>query len=230
MKDTIRQVLDDMKYSQINIGSSAARETISTLITAALKTKGHYRPYPKTEIEQREARETWVCSICDENTYEVEWDYIGSGTNHLGCELKETYKYDGDGKPLDTNLSNLYDYDQNGMTGHDHGKVWPGLDKIISDDSDLQKQIYTEMTADGLPPGGDTQAVIDSHRLAEEIVNAQEGSWIFESPDGGKTIFRRPFSDYSPENKEEIDWETKEPTGRVFSDYNNGHWEKGNEG
>ena len=46
--------------------------------------------------------------------------------------------------------------------------------------------------------------------LAEEIVEAQEGTWIYESPDSGKTVFRRPFSDYDPKNKEEIDWETKD--------------------
>ena len=101
--------------------------------------------------------------------------------------------------------------------------TFPGIDAI-------QKQAYNEMTADGLPEGGDAQAVKESHKLAEEIVNAKKGDWIYESPDGGKTVFRRPFSDYNPENKEEIDWETKEPTGRKFSEYNNGHWEKGNEG
>ena len=75
------------------------------------------------------------------------------------------------------------------------------------------------MTSDGLPEGGDAQAVLESHKLAEEIVEAQEGSWIYESPDGGKTVFRRPFSDYDPKNKEEIDWKTKEPTGRKFTEY-----------
>jgi hypothetical protein len=29
-----------------------------------------------------------VCDVCDENTYDVDSDYIGSGTNHLQCELK----------------------------------------------------------------------------------------------------------------------------------------------
>ena len=76
---------------------------------------------------------------------------------------------------------------------------------------------------------GDAQAVLESQRLAEEIVNAQKDEWIYESPDGGKTVFRRPAGDYDSKNKVEIDWETKEPTGRVFSDYNNGHW-KGDEG
>ena len=94
----------------------------------------------------------------------------------------------------------------------------------------LQKQAYMEMTSDGLPEGGDAQAVLESHKLADEIVDRQEGKWIYESPDGGKTVFRRPFSDYDPKNKEEIDWETKEPTGRKFTEYNNGNWRSKDEG
>jgi len=38
----------------------------------------------KTEIEN-----SWVCNICGKSTFEVEYDYIGSGTNHLECELKQ---------------------------------------------------------------------------------------------------------------------------------------------
>ena len=94
----------------------------------------------------------------------------------------------------------------------------------------IQKQVYLEMTSDGLPEGGDAQAVKESHKLAEQIVEAQEGTWIYESPDGGKTVFRRPFSDYDPKNKEEIDWKTKQPTGRKFTEYNNGNWRSEDEG
>ena len=32
--------------------------------------------------------ENWVCYYCGEDTYDVDWQYIGSGTNHLDCELK----------------------------------------------------------------------------------------------------------------------------------------------
>ena len=73
------------------------------------------------------------------------------------------------------------------------------------------------------------QAVLESHKLADEIVD-NKGKWIYESPDGGETVFRRPFSDYDPKNKEEIDWETKEPTGRKFTEYNNGNWRSKDEG
>ena len=30
----------------------------------------------------------WVCSVCGNETSKVEYDYIGSGTNHLQCELE----------------------------------------------------------------------------------------------------------------------------------------------
>ena len=38
----------------------------------------------KTEIEN-----SWICNICGDSTFEVDYDYIGSGTNHLQCELKQ---------------------------------------------------------------------------------------------------------------------------------------------
>ena len=289
MKQIIKDVLNDMSDSQINLASDAARETVSSLISAALKTKGCYTEYDDSEIEEQEARATWVCSICGENTADVDYDYLGSGTNHLGCELEvesnntaginpniaedidETDKdkkvnwFDDDditeglkrAKELsqealeegirreknwlqkkhenkvfggDTGTDADFGHDMGGnyestdtMTGHDHGKVWTGTDAI-------QKQIYNEMTSDGLPEGGDAQAVLESHKLADEIVDNQKGKWIYESPDGGKTVFRRPFSDYDPKNKEEIDWETKEPTGRKFTEYNNGNWRSKDEG
>ncbi len=49
MKQTIRQVLDDMKDSQINLGSFAARETMAKLITTALKSKGNYTEFQTGE-------------------------------------------------------------------------------------------------------------------------------------------------------------------------------------
>ena len=88
MKQIIMDVLDDMSDSQINLASETARETVSSLISAALKTKGSYIEFTDYELDEQNARATWVCDICGENTFEVDSDYIGSGTNHLGCELE----------------------------------------------------------------------------------------------------------------------------------------------
>jgi len=94
MKKLIKEVLDDLKYSQINLESKSAREMIANLISAALKTKGSYKEYTDYELDEQKARAAWVCSICGENTFEVDYDYIGSGYNHLGCELKSQKEID----------------------------------------------------------------------------------------------------------------------------------------
>jgi len=40
------------------------------------------------EEQKKKYLEFWTCDICNENTHEVDYDYLGNGTNHLGCELK----------------------------------------------------------------------------------------------------------------------------------------------
>ena len=231
MKQIIKDVLEDMSNSQVNLASDAARETVSSLISAALKTKGTYTEYDDSEIEEQEARETWVCEICGKNTFEVDYDYLGSGTNHLGCELEVESNNTAGINPNIAEDIDETDKDKK-VNWFDDDDIPEGLKraKELSQQAldegarSLQKQIYNEMTSDGLPEGGDAQAVLESHKLADEIVDNQKGKWIYESPDGGKTVFRRPFSDYDPKNKEEIDWKTKEPTGRKFTEYNNGNW------
>ena len=46
--------------------------------------------------------------------------------------------------------------------------------------------------------------------------------FIYESPDGGKTVFQRPISDYDPKNKVEV--VDGKPTGRTFDKYNTDEW------
>ena len=89
MKQIIKDVLDDMSNSQVNLGSSAARKMVSTLISTALESKGCYTEYGDDEIEEQKAKDSWVCEICGKSSWETDWDYIGTGTNHLGCELKD---------------------------------------------------------------------------------------------------------------------------------------------
>ncbi len=217
MKQIIKDVLEDMSNGQVNLASSAARELVATTISAALKTKGSYIVFTDSEIDAQKARETWVCSICGKNTADVDYDYLGSGTNHLGCELAEGFQEITKDRREKNRLQKKH---EDKVFGHDQGGSYEyPYNSFVRSKEDIQKQAYLEMTSDGLPEGGDAQAVLESHKLAEEIVEAQEGTWIYESPDGGKTVFRRPFSDYDPKNKEEIDFKTKEPTGRKFTDY-----------
>ena len=43
----------------------------------------------KNEELSQEYLDQWTCDICGEHTHEVEYDYLGSNRNHLGCELRE---------------------------------------------------------------------------------------------------------------------------------------------
>ena len=163
MEKLIDEVLK--QYRETNLHSEAGRQTMVRAIMKEIRNsnRGYYLNMNKIdgrvpEVTDKEEEAKWVCEHCGESTFEVEYDYIGSNYNHLGCDLKEEnndYVYSGDMK-------------------------------------DAQRQAYNEMTADGLPPGGDAQAVLESHKLAEQIAEGSvELGYIFESPDGGETIYRR---------------------------------------
>ena len=40
------------------------------------------------------SQEEWICEYCNDSTYYVDLDYIGSNTNHLGCELEHEMSVD----------------------------------------------------------------------------------------------------------------------------------------
>ena len=43
---------------------------------------------PDEEKLSKEYLDYWTCDLCGDNTHEVDYDYLGNGTNHLECELK----------------------------------------------------------------------------------------------------------------------------------------------
>tara|TARA_B100001996_G_scaffold374133_1_gene352379 strand:+ start:9 stop:545 length:537 start_codon:yes stop_codon:yes gene_type:complete len=171
MKDVIKKVLDKFSEQQTNLSSESAKERIAEEIEKALERSDNYL------YENKE--NSWKCEICKGSTYNLDADYIGTGTNHLSCEVR----LENDRQIMKKERKNR----------------WPGLDAI-------QKQVYNEMTADGLPSGGDTQAVLESHKLAEEIVGKNNLGYIFESPDGGETIYRRKVGESKKELISKEDW------------------------
>ena len=46
-----------------------------------------YKPTEESKYS-KEYLEYWTCDLCGKNTHEVDYDYLGNGTNHLGCELQ----------------------------------------------------------------------------------------------------------------------------------------------
>ena len=245
-------VLKDMSNDQINLASETARETIANLIIAAIRSRegnGWFLNLNPTKKQEEEERAKWVCSFCGKNTYDVDFDYIGSEYNHLGCELEVEMREKnwlqekhedkvfnqaafGDSKDLteakiEKRGGDRRKGDRRENRGDDVAKALGHMDEdgefitesrreqiksrgVIRPKKRVKKKFYEDM--------GDGH-MIEVGKLAEEIVDKQEGKWVYESPDGGETVFRRPFFDYDPKNKEEIDFKTKEPTGRMFTDY-----------
>ncbi len=270
MEDTIRVALARWRDRQPNMASESFRNNLAQEIALLLREKGSYIEFTDSEIDEQKARETWVCSICGENTADVEYDYLGSGTNHLGCELKVSeekndihreppynsfvknkeeleksndYVYSGDMK--ESRKKNwLQEKHEEKVFGHDQGgnyipaseevdgmytdeevKGWEEAVGYVEPDNDTdvelrdkifeeqkheffentQKQLYTEMTSEGLPEGGDSQAVKESHRLAEELVDSPTG-YIYESPDGGETVYQRKVGEFKKVKLTNDEW------------------------
>ncbi len=236
-------VLKDMSNDQINLASETARETIANLIVATIRSKGKgwYLNLNHTEEQEEEdkkileshmtdeqkARESWVCSICGKNTWDVDWDYIGSGTNHLGCELELEMKDNkrvtkdrrqGDRREREYPYNSFVKDKQEQIKARGVINPKKRVKKKFYEDAGDGHMLEAKIQANSPHNDGWTRQYYKD-KLAEEIVDEQEGKWIYESPDGGETVFRRPFSNYDPKYKEEIDFKTKEPTGRMFTDW-----------
>ena len=191
MEKLIETVLEELRDT--NLHSAAGRQAIVKAIMKKIRSKtGWYlnlntidgERVPEQTDKEEEAK--WVCEHCGESTFEVEYDYIGSNYNHLQCDLKETKHFAND----------FHD----GKDG-DNNYVYSG------DLKDAQQKAYNELSADGLPPGGDAQATRDAQKLAEEIAGGSvDLGYIFESPDGGETIYRRKVGESERELVSKENW------------------------
>ena len=98
-------------------------------------------------------------------------------------------------------------------------KIKEVLASFQNTQANLDSDSTIEVIAEKINETINQELEIERMKLSEQIVEHFEEGYIFESPDGGKTVYRRDFGDYDPKNKLEIDWETKEPTGKTFQDY-----------
>ena len=211
MKQLIMDVLEDMSEGQINLASEAARLTIANTIMAAIKTnngrKGWvldlstYNGKPKLDMpvyeksDEQIEKEKWVCSICGKNTFDVDYDNIGSEYNHLGCELELEMKDDKrvtedrrQGDRREKNWSQKKHEDKvfiaqaeeiDGMYFDDEVKEWEEAvgykEEVKKTDTLIDKSVED----------------FERNKLSEEIVDDKDAGYIYESPDGGKTVYRR---------------------------------------
>ena len=84
MKDKIIEVLGSFG-EQVNLSSSAAKNAIADAIVEKLNEPSE----TQKRIEFDNDKSQWICEYCGGNTWDVYNDYMGSGTNHLKCELLE---------------------------------------------------------------------------------------------------------------------------------------------
>ena len=225
MKQLIKDVLEDMSQDQINLASETARETIATVIISAIRAsdKGWYLDLDHSEEREKEdkkilesrkteewkVKESWVCSICGKNTYDVDWDYIGSGTNHLGCELEDEKRVSSDRRkddkkperraygPLTSNDRRKSDRREKNWSQKKHEeKVFN--EAVFGDSKDLteakldNRSDNPQLTNDReYPYNSFVRNKEEVDKLAEEIVSDNDTGYIYESPDGGKTVYKR---------------------------------------
>jgi len=60
-----------------------------------------WKGYTPNKVEEQELSKEyldyWTCDHCGKNTHEIDYDYLGNGTNHLQCELKLELEGEQDG-------------------------------------------------------------------------------------------------------------------------------------
>ena len=78
---------------------------------------GVERPYEKEYLDH------WTCEICDEHTHEVDYDYLGSGTNHLSCELKQEELQKKSDKIMEQLELDFKDFDLSKSESNENSKV-----------------------------------------------------------------------------------------------------------
>ena len=183
MKQIIKRVLEEISTSQVNLTSASARTVLAEKIESALKVSGEYKKMTEEEFNKFKARETWVCEVCGKNTYNVDWDYIGTGTNHLGCDLEVGFH-----SVLEMKSKS---------TGDDVAKALGHMDE---DGEYITDKVF------GHDQGGSYEK-IESLKLVEEISSGSiDLGYIFESPDGGTTVYKRQVGESERELVTKEDW------------------------
>ena len=82
----------------------------------------HFNKVKEEELS-KEYLDYWTCDICNEHTHEVDYDYLGNGTNHLGCELKERELQEKSDKIMKEVEDNMKDFDLSKSESNENSKV-----------------------------------------------------------------------------------------------------------
>ena len=78
----------DVAHHYTDVKGLAKDNPLSIEMWKGYNPNEHFNKVKEEELS-KEYLDYWTCDICNENTHEVDYDYLGNGTNHLGCELKQ---------------------------------------------------------------------------------------------------------------------------------------------
>jgi hypothetical protein len=191
MLDSITERIDDIEKLLINRNSKVEDWTSVGL----------------TEEENRIKKE-WVCQVCKKSTFETDYDYIVHPKLCLGCALKEELKgkdikeqyYEASSKLFKVGKRESVKYSSKGpeYDYRENPQLKSILNNRIESVEEPEGTPYTPEEIEAWNRASEdcgTQQPFDKYRkkLSEEIVDNKAKKYIYESPDSGKTIYRRKF-------------------------------------
>ena len=100
----------DVAHHYTDVKGLAKDNPLSIEMWKGYNPNEHFNNVKEEELS-KEYLDYWTCDICNENTHEVDYDYLGNGTNHLGCELKQEELQEKSDKIMKQVEKDMKDYD-----------------------------------------------------------------------------------------------------------------------
>ena len=222
MKQLIKDVLEDLSKGQVNLSSDAAREMVATTIISAIKTSDRgwvldlstldgkpTNKWSKTQI----AKESWICVICGEDTSKVDYDYLVHRKLHLDCALEEEAK----GKDIKEQYIEVSeDVVERGKDRRKGDRREKNRSQEKHEEKVFNQAVFgdsRDLTEAKIQANSDhNDGWVKKHyedKLSEAIVDNKKEKYIYESPDGGKTVYRRKFGEDKRELVDTKEWKKK---------------------
>ena len=84
IREELKSIKDDLKtyINQNKLTDETSKEYVEALISNVKLSNLNEEGLSKEYLDY------WTCDHCGKNTHEIDYDYLGNGTNHLEFELK----------------------------------------------------------------------------------------------------------------------------------------------
>ena len=112
----------DVASQYTNVKGLAKDNPLSIEMWKGYNPNEHFNKVKEEELS-KEYLDYWKCDICDDHTHEVDYDYLGSGTNHLSCELKQEELQKKSDKIMKEVEDNMKDFDLSKSESNENSKV-----------------------------------------------------------------------------------------------------------